>query len=140
MTRTILGILGLSAIVSAYALDLTDEQRAAIEDRISPIGSVCLAGDSSCGGPVLATSGVPRTGEEVYNAACMACHTTGAGGAPMLGDAAAWTDRLAQGNDVLYDHGINGIPGTAMIAKGGCADCSDDDIVAAVDYMIDNSK
>ena len=67
-----------------------------------------------------------------------ACHATGAGGAPMLGDAVAWADRIAQGNDALYDHAINGLNG--MPAKGLCMDCSDEEIQVAVDYMVVGSQ
>ena len=96
----------------------------------------------SCGAAVAAATGggEPRSGEEVYNAACLACHTTGAAGAPKLGDAAAWSERIAKGMDVLYDHGVNGIPGTGMIAKGGCMNCSDEEVIAAVDYMVEASQ
>ena len=70
------------------------------------------------------------------------CHTPGAAGAPKLGDAAAWGPRVAQGNDVLYDHAINGYMGQAgmMPPKGGRPDIADDDVKAAVDYMVNNSK
>ncbi len=125
---------------SAFAVDLNDRQRSEVEERISPVGEVCLQGDSSCGGAATAASSGPRSGEDVYNAACMACHTTGAGGAPKLGDVAAWADRIAKGNDALYASGINGVPGTGMIAKGGCMNCSDEEINAAVDYMIAGSQ
>ena len=70
----------------------------------------------------------------------MACHTTGAGGAPKLGDVAAWADRIAKGNDALYASGINGVAGTGMIAKGGCMSCSDEEINAAVDFMVAGSQ
>ena len=79
-------------------------------------------------------------GEDVYNAACMACHSTGAGGAPKVGDVAAWADRIAKGQDVLHSSGINGVAGTGMIAKGGCMACSDQEIMAAVDFMVDGSQ
>ncbi|HAN67443.1 MAG TPA: cytochrome c5 family protein, partial [Halieaceae bacterium] len=49
-------------------------------------------------------------------------------------------DRIAKGMDVLHDHGINGIPGTGMIAKGGCMSCSDEEVMAAVDFMVENSQ
>jgi cytochrome c5 len=58
----------------------------------------------------------------------------------MLGDAVAWADRIAKGDDALYDSGINGVPGTGMIAKGGCMNCSDEEIEAAVDYMVAGSQ
>ena len=87
-----------------------------------------------------AASGVARSGEEVYNSACLACHLTGAAGAPKLGEAAAWADRIAKGIDTLYDSGIKGLPGTGMIAKGGCMNCSDEEVRAAVDYMVEGSQ
>jgi len=126
--------------LSVSAVELNDRQRAEIEERIAPVGEVCLQGDSSCGGAAVAASSGPRSGEEVYNSACMACHTTGAGGAPMLGDAAAWADRIAKGTDALYASGVQGVPGTGMIAKGGCMNCSDEEIHAAVDYMVAGSQ
>ena len=127
------------ALISLSAYALTDSQRAEIEERIKPVGDVCLQGDDSCGSAVAASSG-PRSGEDVYNAACMACHATGAGGAPLLGDTAAWADRIGKGMDALYASGINGLPGTGMIAKGGCMNCSDDEVRAAVDYMLEGSQ
>lgn len=126
----------------ATAVDLTKEQRAGIEERIQPYSQVCVAGDDACAGgsaSAAAASG-PRSGEAVYNAACMACHATGAAGAPKVGDAGAWADRIANGIDALYASGINGVAGTGMIPRGGCANCSDDEIIAAVDYMVENSQ
>ena len=140
MTRTVLSILAILLATSAFAVELSDRQRAEIEERIAPVGEVCLQGDSSCGGAAVAASSGPRSGEDVYNSACMACHTTGAGGAPMLGDVAAWADRIAKGNDALYASGVDGVPGTGMIAKGGCMNCSDEEIHAAVDYMVAGSQ
>ena len=140
MTRTVFSFLAILLASSAFAVELTDSQRADIESRIAPVGEVCLQGDTSCGGPAVAASSGPRSGEDVYNAACMACHTTGAGGAPVLGDVAAWADRIAKGMDVLYASGVNGVPGTGMIAKGGCMACSDEEINAAVDFMVAGSQ
>lgn len=125
---------------AAYAVDLTEEQRAAIEERIKPAGTSCMEGDSSCGGAAVAAASGPRSGEEVYRAACAACHDTGAAGAPMLGDAAAWADRIAKGMAVLYDSGVNGVAGSGMIAKGGCVNCSDEEVNAAVDFMVAGSQ
>ncbi|MCR9105631.1 MAG: c-type cytochrome [Gammaproteobacteria bacterium] len=144
MIRKVSALVAIAAALlaaSVYALDLTDAQRADIEARIKPVGESCLQGDASCGGPAGAVAGaVARSGEDVYNAACMACHATGAGGAPLVGDTAAWGDRIAQGMDVLYVAGIEGVPGTGMIAKGGCMSCSDEEIKAAVDHMVENSQ
>lgn len=140
MMRIILGLIAGSLCIGAMALELTDAQRAAIEERIAPIGKVCLAGDTECGGGGVAVASGPRSGQEVYDAACMACHTTGVAGAPMLGDVDAWAPRIAEGVAALHDAGVNGIPGTGMIAKGGCMDCSDEEVIAAVDYMIESSQ
>ena len=79
-------------------------------------------------------------GEATYKQACFSCHGTGAAGAPKIGDKAAWGPRIAKGMDVLYTAGIKGIPGTAMIAKGGQAQISDDAVKAAVDYLVNQSK
>lgn len=140
ITRIAFSILALGLAYSAFAVDLTETQRADIEQRIKPVGESCLVGDNSCGGAVAAASSGPRSGEEVYNAACMACHATGAAGAPVYGDAAAWADRIAKGTDVLHDSGVNGLAGTGMIAKGGCMNCSDEEVIAAVDYMVAGSQ
>ena len=56
-------------------------------------------------------------------------------GAPKTGDAGDWAPRIAQGKDVLADHAINGF--NAMPAKGSCMDCSDDEIIAAIEHMIE---
>ncbi len=132
-------LMALSLLFASQSFAAADKE-AAIEARIKPVGEVCLQGDpcASATAPVVAASAEPRSGKEVYDTKCSACHATGAAGAPKLGDAAAWADRIAQGNDALYDHAINGFKG--MPAKGLCMDCSDDEIKNAVNYMADNSK
>ncbi|MBT8440275.1 MAG: c-type cytochrome [Gammaproteobacteria bacterium] len=81
-----------------------------------------------------------NTGESIYSRACAGCHISGAANAPKLGDKAAWADRIARGADALVLSAINGVPGTAMMARGTCNSCSDDDIKAAVEYMISQSQ
>lgn len=73
-----------------------------------------------------------------YNTYCSSCHLVGVAGAPILGDEAAWAPRIAQGNEVLYEHAINGING--MPAKGLCMSCTDDQIKELVDYMVSESS
>lgn len=135
----VLVILCLSAVFSLAAQAQTEKQRAEIEARIKPTGDVCLQGDASCAGGNAAVA-VARSGEEVYNTSCMVCHASGVAGAPIQGDVAAWADRIAKGRGALRDSGINGLAGTGMMAKGGCGNCSDDEVAAAVDYMIDGSQ
>lgn len=135
----LLGVLGLGAALSVSTHAVTDNQRKAIEERIAPVGSVCLEGDSSCGGAVAAAaSSGPRSGEDVYNATCMACHGTGAAGAPKTGVAGDWAPRIAQGMDTLHKHSIEGF--NAMPPKGLCMDCSDEEVMAAADFMVEQSQ
>lgn len=75
-----------------------------------------------------------EVGKKVYEKYCQACHTTGSGGSPKLGDAAAWTPRLKEGVEKLYATAISGIGG--MPAKGTCLTCTDEDIQHAVDYLV----
>jgi cytochrome c5 len=90
---------------------------------------------------VAAASSGPKSGEEVYTGSCQGCHAVGAGGAPKLGDAADWGTRAGQGMDTLYKHAIEGFSNIGMMpAKGLCMSCSDDEVKAAVDYMVENSK
>ena len=129
----------LLAPVAVMAMDLSERQRADIESRIKPFSEVCVQGESCSGGGDMSAS-AGRSGEDVYNAACMACHSAGIAGAPKVGDQVAWAARIGKGMDALYDSGINGVAGSGMIAKGGCADCSDEEIRLAVDYMVDSSR
>ena len=138
MTRIALSLVALCLAAAAAAVELTDAQRAEIEARIAPAGQSCLVGDSSCAAAASVASSGPRSGEDVYNAACMACHSTGAAGAPRLANADDWGPRLASGVDALHNSGVNGVPGTGMMAKGGCMDCSDEEVIAAVDYMLES--
>jgi cytochrome c5 len=78
-----------------------------------------------------------QSGEAVYNAACLACHGTGAAGAPKLGDNAAWAPRLAQGYDTVLEHAIKGLRG--MPAKGGNADLDDVEVARAVVHLANAS-
>lgn len=77
-------------------------------------------------------------GQGTYEAYCSGCHSTGAGGAPKLGDSAAWEPRLQDGIDAVYTKAIQGFGG--MPAKGACFSCSDDEIKQAVDYMVAAAK
>ena len=81
-------------------------------------------------------------GKSVFNKTCAMCHAVGAAGAPKPGDQADWGPRIAQGVDVLYKHTIEGYTGAkgVMPARGGAATLSDDEVKAAVDYMVEQSK
>ncbi|MEY3666965.1 MAG: hypothetical protein RL572_505 [Pseudomonadota bacterium] len=76
--------------------------------------------------------------ERAYMQSCWACHNSGAAGAPKVGDAAAWSARMEKGIDAVVTNAVNGL--NAMPAKGMCFTCTNDDIKALVQYMVDNSK
>jgi cytochrome c5 len=77
-------------------------------------------------------------GKAIYDTYCMACHAMGVAGAPKYGDAEAWSARIAQGKETLYEHSLNGYQGDAgiMPAKGGFTNLSDEEVTAAVDHMV----
>ena len=121
--------------------------QSALIERIQPVGEVALLGDASLAAAaapaVPATAAVPAaaalSGAQIYEQTCALCHAAGIAGAPALTDQANWQPRIAQGSDVLGEHAINGFQGQAgvMPPKGGRADLSDADILAAVDYMVE---
>lgn len=139
LTAVIMVLASLAASDVNTELDARSdvENSAAIENRIAPVGQ--FATEVGEAAPVAAP--VTLSGEEAY-ASCAACHTAGIAGAPKLGDAAAWSTRIAQGVETLYDHAINGFQGNAglMPAKGGNIALSDDSVKAAVDHMLEQSQ
>jgi cytochrome c5 len=76
---------------------------------------------------------VGRSGEQVVTAACGKCHDTGAGGAPKVGDKAAWTPRVSKGLNTMTESAIKGHGG--MPARGGMADITDVEVRRAIEYM-----
>jgi cytochrome c5 len=123
-------VLALSAMVSVANAKATDS----IEDRIAPVGAVCVEGtECAAAGKAVAASSGPRSGSDVYNTYCTACHGTGAMGAPQTGDKGAWKDRLAKGFNKTLANAISGI--NLMPPKGTCGDCSDEEIGNAIKYM-----
>lgn len=96
----------------------------AVARRLQRVGSIELR-DAS--GPA-----VVRTGEQVYQAVCTACHSVGAAGAPKTGDTAAWAPRIATGFDALLNSALHGK--NAMPAQGG-GEYSDYEVARAVVYL-----
>ncbi len=95
----------------------------AVAQRLQRVGSVEVRD---------AATMVLRTGEQVFQGACTACHTSGAAGAPKVGDVAAWGPRIKTGYDMLLTSALKGKG--AMGAQGG-GDYSDVEIGRAVVYM-----
>lgn len=148
--------IGIFALARTVAGQTQDKQVLAeadylrnVDQRIAPFGQVAIAGQDNTalaikpegGAGQAATAGaaqMPKTGTELFQQTCSACHGTGIAGAPKAGDKAAWGPRIAKGKDVLYQHALQGFTGTAgmMPAKGGRTDAPDDLVKQAVDHMV----
>lgn len=157
----IAGVLLLGDLVGDGESAEADGAHSMIEERIQPLGQVAVTGDpalASIPAPIAvaqmpAVAAQPATvapagaaapsatpGSAIYEQACALCHVPpGLAGAPAFGDAASWAPRLAQGPDVLAEHVINGYQGSTgiMPPKGGRVDLSDDDVLAAMQHMLD---
>lgn len=118
-------------VFAAQAQEMSNDE---IADRIKPLGKVHVAGSAAQGDT--AAAGGAKSGEDIYNSACVACHSAGVLGAPKLQVAADWQPRLDErGLDGVWQNAINGI--NAMPPMGTCGNCSEDDIKAAIEYMIE---
>ena len=114
-----------------------------IAARIAAVGQIKTAqAQSSTTTQVASTTEAAVDGQKVYQSACIACHGAGVAGAPMVGNPAAWADRIAAGNDSLYAIAIDGLVGSSgvMPAKGGNPTLSDAEVKAAVDHMVSQSQ
>ena len=122
-----------------------------VDERLQPFAKVAVAGQdntalkiepTTTAGAAGAGPAPVKTGTDLFEQACKACHGPGIGGAPKAGDSAAWQPRIAKGKDVLYDHALHGFTGSAgmMPAKGGRVDVPDDIVKQAVDHMVDMAK
>jgi len=148
--------VGLVACLVAWiifgkaSVDNSDE---ALAKRLAPVGSVnigepFLLDDAARApsSPPTATEPTPPAvvaapadpGKAAYGKICFACHDAGVGGAPKIGDAAAWSSRREKGTEMMVINAINGMSSDAgiMPPKGGLASLSDDDVRAAVMYLL----
>ena len=160
--KKLLIILGVSAVLMLFIFvlvshhrDIPDQVRqhrgallstaTSVAERIKPVGRVEVAAAETQREPVkiaVAASPSGRDGQQVYQAACVACHDAGIAGAPKLGDKGQWAKRIARGVDTLYASAVNGIQGSAgvMPPKGGNLALSNAEVKAAVDYIVARSK
>lgn len=155
-----LALVTLGLIAFAYYLnsqvqrDVDPSLRTHLVDRISPVGAVYAGATGAAAQAAAAASAAAAAaanvpfdgrvdGEEIYSKGpCAGCHTAGVAGAPML-DAAGIGARLAQnGMELLVKHAIEGFTGSVgmMPAKGGNPALTDEQVQAAVTYMVDQSK
>lgn len=157
-----LALIGVSRLVDSGPKGARDTQDPLMQEqaheRTKPFGEVAVAGQDNTALAIAASTPAPEPaapasgggdaaapaadGKSVYENACVACHAAGLAGAPKVGDKAAWSARIAQGNATLEKHAIAGFQGAAgfMPAKGGRMDLSDDAVKAAVEYMVSQSR
>lgn len=140
----LIGVVLLVALVyvltaGRFAGVAETESPEAVAARLEPIGkantdpaAAAAAAAPASGAQTAAADDHP--GAAVYNRYCQACHASGAAGAPLLGNKDAWQPRIDQGMDALMNTALNGKG--AMPPRGTCADCSDDDLRAAIEYMV----
>lgn len=132
--------------VSLYAA--RDFDRGQIQKRIAPLGDVRMqeeikeeaaeqdeTAEQDKTAPVAAETAEKESGQEVYEQYCQVCHQGGVAGAPKFRKAADWEKRLEEKKlEGITASAIKGL--NAMPPKGSCMQCSDDDIKAAVEYMV----
>ncbi len=130
-------LVAQTAVVALWAMSAQAATNDDIAERLKPVGEVCIQGEecAAAGPATAAAGGAARSGADVYGKFCTACHGSGLLNSPKTGDSAAWTARAdaAGGLDGLLKHAISGI--NAMPPKGTCADCSDDELRAAIQHM-----
>ena len=140
-----LRLLFVSGMVFCSLAVFAGPKEDAIAERIKRVGTVCVEGSDCVQSTGTATNTtaiavVDSNGAESnYKKTCATCHNAGIAGAPKFADAAQWESRIAKGMDTLYTSSISGMP-PGMPAKGMCFSCSDDDLKAIVDYMVDAAK
>lgn len=133
----------LSLADKALTPEKMDDQ--AISERITPVARervgeepIVEASSDSGDAEAVDTSNDAGPGQQIFTAVCATCHASGIMQSPKLGSKDDWAPRIEKGMDTLYDHAINGFKN--MPARGGKKDLSDDEVKAAVDYMVSQSE
>lgn len=129
-------VLALSVLTLAL-LSACGQKEAAAPAASAP--AVAAAAPAAPAAPAPADNVIGKT---AYGNVCSMCHAANVAGAPKPGDKADWGPRIAQGDEVLYKHALEGFTGAKgqMPAKGGSTTLSDTDVKAAVDYMVSLSR
>ena len=106
---------------------------------LTACGGESQQADAAAGAAAGPAEPAQRTGEQVYFKSCFSCHAAGIADAPKVGDAEAWAVVAAKGMDALLETTKTGIP-PGMPAMGLCLDCTDEELVNVIKYMLDNSQ
>lgn len=145
----------VAAIIIGGTISYGDDSARAekISERTAPVGNVRSEGEPAPeemaaadgngeSSAAAADSDDAAPGKSTYESVCIACHSGAMADIPALGDADAWAPRIEKGMDTLYKHAIEGFQGDSMMMppKGGDDSLSDDEVKAAVDYMVEESQ
>lgn len=111
-----------------------------VEDRIKPVAEVEIGEPPQVVAPAVEadTDSTGGAGQNIVTTVCAACHGAGLMGSPKLGNADDWAPRIEKGIDTLHDHAINGF--NMMPARGGNPNLTDEEVMAAVDYMVSQAQ
>lgn len=127
-------VAGASFLLIFAAAQVAANCKSTLEHRISPIGSICVEGEE-CKAEEVAVVEVakgPRSGSEIVGDYCGGCHTTGVMNAPKIGS--GFKDLGSRGVPDLLKSAKKGK--NAMPRSGGCNDCSDEELTAAIQEML----
>lgn len=116
---------------------LAPSQPAPVQAADAAAGANAPAGAAPAAVAAAAPSAADTVGKKIYETSCFACHGTGVAGAPKLGDKAAWAPYVATGMDTMLQVAIKGKG--AMPPRGTAMNASDEDLRAAIEYMVKNS-
>lgn len=138
--NVLIAAVGLSLVFGLSACDkggAGPQTAAAATKPIAPVASVSTAAPAQPA-PEAAAAAPNPTGEKVFKSVCFMCHQTGAAGAPVFGNKADWAPRIAKGKPTLYKHALEGFTGNngTMPPRGANPGLKDDEVKAAVDYMV----
>jgi cytochrome c5 len=137
----ILTILSTISSCTKKVVEPESMDAAAVEERIKPVAEVNIGEAPAVVAPVVeeeAPASAGGAGEKIVNQVCAVCHASGMMSSPKLGSAADWAPRIEKGIDELYNSALHGF--NMMPARGGNPSLSDDDVKAAVDFMVESAK
>ena len=127
---TIKHVLAFALTITTGALFADHMSDHTIDERTAPVSKVNVAKPAA----EKAAAAGPRTAEAIVNSFCIACHGTGMANAHKVGDAAAWGPVMEPGMDVVLASAKKGKG--VMPAMGLCLDCSDEELVSAINYLV----
>ena len=116
----------------------TPAPAAAPAEAASPAAAAAPAAAVVAAAPAAAAPAAdPAVGKALYDKSCVTCHGAGVAGAPKFGDKAAWAPFIATGMDAMLKVAING---KGAMPPRGASTATDDELRAAIQYMVDHAK